>query len=336
MPYTLGLDIHKRETQVYVTDEAGKLVAEKRFRTRRASFRQALREFAGSNAVIESVGFHRPVAKWLQEQGHEVFVAHVGDRRRPRIKTDRRDAEDLARRFQRQDLTMAYLAPEETQLVRDMARHRRLLGQHASKWKVKIAHDLQKHGHFWDINPATTQAGRTKLRKLTIPEIHSSLTILETLEGEIDAYQEKLDSYSTSNPVAQRLMSVPGIGAYTAALILAEIGDFTRFETKEGVGAYAGLVPSRHQSGDHDRNGHITKRGNETLRWALVEAARNHVIRCKTSSVTKRYQRLKDAKGHSIAITAAARNLGGVLWAMVTQERDFTVNPLKSEDDTAH
>lgn len=335
MQYTIGLDIHKRETQACVTDEKGAIVAEKRFRTRRTSFRQVLREFGKANAIIESVGFHRAVAKWLDEQGCNVIVAHVGDQRRPRIKTDRRDAENLAKRFHRQDLTMAYLPPEEIQLVRDLARHRKLLGEHTSSWKTKIAHDLQKHGHFWDANPVHTLKGRIKLRKLAIPEILSSLNILEILETEIASYQEKLDAYSTTNPVAQRLMSVPGIGAYTATLILAEVGDFARFEDKESIGAYAGLVPSRHQSGDGDRYGHITKRGNEILRWALVEAARNHVLHCPDSQTTKRYQRLKAAKTHSIAITAAARNLGGVLWAMVKHETDFQVNPQKSGERTA-
>lgn len=333
--HTIGLDIHKRETQACVTDETGRVVAEKRFRTRSASFRQALREFGPATTIIESVGFHRPVAKWLAQQGHSVVLAHVGNQRRPRIKSDRRDAENLARQFHVQALTMAYLAPEETQLVRDLARHRKLLGEHAASWKNKIAHDLQKHGHFWEDNPVHTQAGRRKLRKLAIPEILSSLTILEALEAEIAAYQEKLDAYSTKNPAAKRLMTVPGIGAYTATLILAEVGDFSRFENKEDIGAYAGLVPSRHQSGDHDRAGHITKRGNDTLRWALVEAARNHVLRCSDSQITKRYQRLKSTRGHSIAITAAARNLGGVLWAMVTQETDFQVNPQQSGDSAA-
>lgn len=131
-------------------------------------------------------------------------------------------------------------------------------------------------------------------------------------------------------------MTVPGIGAYTASLILAEVGDFSRFEKTEDVGAYAGLVPSRHQSGDGDRFGHITKRGNDTLRWALVEAARNHVLRCPDSQVTRRYVRLKDAKGHSIAVTAAARNLAGALWAMIRHETDFQVNPQKSGDSAAH
>lgn len=333
--HTIGLDIHKRETQAYVTDEDGNLVAEKRFRTRQASFRQALREFGPSTTIIESVGFHRPVAKWLTVQGHNVVLAHVGDLRKPRIKTDRRDAENLVRRFQVHALTTAYLPPEETQLVRDLARHRKMLGEHSASWKTKIAHDLQKHGHFWDENPVKTQTGRTKLRKLAIPEILSSLAILEALEAEIAGYQKKLEAHTTTDPIAQRLMTVPGIGAYTATLIVAEVGDFHRFADKNGIGAYAGLVPSRHQSGDGDRQGHITKRGNDVLRWALVEAAGNHVIHCPDSSITKRYERLCETRPSNVAMTATARFLAGVLWALVTQNRDFQVNPPSSGEPHA-
>lgn len=335
MQYTIGLDIHKRETEACVTDASGTVVERKRFRTRRASFRQALRPFEGANAIIESVGFHRPVAKWLHEQGHVVHLAHVGDLRKPRIKTDQRDAENLARRFQVQALTLAYLPPEEIQLLRDLARHRKTLGEHVASWKNKIAHDLQKHGHFLDVNPVETDTGRTKLRKFGIPEILSSLTILEALEAEIAVYQEKLEAHEAKNPIAKRLATVPGIAAYTATLIAAEVGDFRRFETKEGIGAYAGLVPSRHQSGDGDRYGHVTKRGNDMLRWALVEAARNHVIHCPDSTITKRYKRLLETKPRHVALIATARHLGGVLWAMIVHEHDFHVTPPSSGDSAA-
>lgn len=336
MAYTIGLDVHKRETQVCVADEMGKVVAEKRIRTLRHSYRRALEAFPESDVIIESVGFHRPVAAWLDQQGHRVHVAHVGDQRRPRIKTDRRDAENLARRFQVQALTLAYLPPEEIQLVRDLARHRKTLGEHGASWKMKIAHDLQKHGHFWDENPTENERGRMRLRRLAIPEIESSLRLLEAVEEEIHAYQKKLDAYTATNPTAQLIQTVPGIGAYLATLIVAEVGDFSRFETKEGIGAYAGLVPSRHQSGDGDRSGHITKRGNDILRWALVEAARNHVMRCPDSAVTRRYRRLKEKKHNHVALTAAARHLGGILWGIVHNNEPFRVTAPTSVGFAAH
>lgn len=325
MAYTLGLDIHKRETQVCVADELGTIVASKRIRTLRASYARSLREYAGADVVIESVGFHRPVAHWLKNLGCHVHVAHVGNQRRPRIKTDVRDAENLARSFQVQALTLAYLPPEEIQILRDLARHRKTLGEHAASWKMKIAHDLQKHGHFWERNPCETQRDRARLRKLAIPEIDSSLRLLEAVEEEIAAYQKRLEDYPTTNPTAALLQTVPGIGAYLATLIVAEVGDWNRFHTKEGIGAYAGLVPSRHQSGDGDRYGHITKRGNDILRWALVEAARNHVMRCPESSTTRRYKRLREKKHTHVALTAAARHLGGILWTMVQRNQAFQV-----------
>jgi len=69
------------------------------------------------------------------------------------------------------------------------------------------------------------------------------------------------------------LISMPGIGHYSAMLILAEIGDIARFPPPKQLCSYAGLVPSVHESGDHARYGRITKEGSPWLRWILVEAA---------------------------------------------------------------
>lgn len=332
--YTIGLDVHKRETQACIVDEQGNVVAEKRFATRSHAFRRALKDYPESRVVLESVGMHRPVVKWLTQLGHEANVAFMGDQKRPRIKTDRRDALKLVRRLRADDLKMAYVPDEEIQLVRDLARHRMFLGSEAGRLKNKIAHDILKHGHFRDVNPVENQTGRTWLRRLNIPEITSTLNILEALEEEIQGMQGRIDAYSSTNSTAQLLMTVPGIGAYTATLILAEVGDFARFEKGEGVGAYAGLIPSRNQSGDHDHHGHIGG-GNPTLRWILVEAARNHLMRCPDSHITKRYKRLLTTKPQRVALTATARYLAGVLWSMILHQTPFQVNPTKHGDFAA-
>ncbi len=334
MAYTIGLDVHKRETQACIVDETGAVVAEKRFPTRSHAFRRALKDYPASTVILESVGMHRPVVKWLQEEGHEALVAFVGDQRRPRIKHDRKDAHKIVTRHRANDLIMAYVPPEEMQLVRDLARHRMFLGEQGGRLKTKIAHDVLKHGHFRDVNPVETQKGRAWLRRLKLPEVTSTLNLLEAIEKETKTAQQGIESYASENPTVQLLTTVPGIGAYSATLILAEVGDFTRFAKAENVGAYAGLVPSRNQSGDHDYHGSITKRGNPTLRWILVEAARNHVIRCPESHLTKHYKHLLETKPQRVALTAAARILGGVLWSMVLHQEPFRVKP-KDAGETA-
>lgn len=327
MRYTVTLDVHKRETQACIANRDGDVLEEKRFRTSPRSYKRALAKYSKGVAILETVGFYRPVAKWLGEQGFEVHLAHVGKIPKPRIKTDKKDAKHLLRLWQGDALPEAYLPPDEVQRLRDIARHRMFLGQESRRLKSKLKHDLYKHGHFVDQNPIENIKGRTWLKTLDHPEVQSTHRLWERLDEEMKAIQERIESETTNLSEAQLLMTMPGIGAYTALLILAEVGDFGRFESGDQLAAYAGLVPRLHQSGDTNRKGSITKEGNPILRWALVEVSRIHVQRCHESTITKRYQRLAETKGHSKAIVATARQLCTVLKTMIDRKEAFKVNP---------
>lgn len=327
MRRTIGLDIHKRETQACIMTSTGKVLEEKRFPTRRADFRRELGKFAGAHTIIESVGFHRPVAGWLIELDHEVHLADPTKIPKPSKKTDKKDARHLADLHRLNALPESYLAPEETQRLRDLARHRMFLGQEAARLKTKIAHDVLKHGHFDLEGAQATKSGREKLESLRIPEVSSCLTMLRAVENEIKAFQEELESYATENENAKLLMTIPGVGAYSASLLLAEIGDVSRFEERDDLAAYAGLTPGKHQSGDTDLNLPITKRGNDILRWIAVEAARNHIIRCPDSELTARHQRLAKKRGSRKATVATARNLLTIIHVMLTRREAFKLKP---------
>lgn len=327
MRYTVALDVHKRETQACIANADGKVVQEKRFRTSPKAYKRALNRYRDGDAILECVGFYRPVAKWLGELGYTVHLAHVGKIPKPRLKTDKKDARHLLRLWRGDALPEAYLPPDEVQRLRDIARHRQFLGQQSRRLKTKVKHDLYKHGHFVNENPIETEKGRHFLRKLDAPELQSTLLLYERVEEEIKAIQKRIESETTELPEARLLTTMPGIGAYTALLILGEVGDFARFETGDQLAAYAGLVPSQHQSGDTDRKGGITKEGNPILRWALVEAARNHVRVCKNSRLAHRFERLAKTKGYAKAVTATARLLATVLKAMIDQQEAFKVNP---------
>ena len=256
MRYVIALDIHKRETQAYIVDEAGKLCAEKRFRTLRASFRRVLSKYPEGDAIIESVGFHRPVAAWLKELGYTVHLAHTGRIPKPRVKTDRKDAKHLARLFRGGALPEAYLPVEEVQRLRDIARQRQFLGQQARQLKSKIRQDLNKHGHFVEKSPLDTALGRNWLQRLDFPEINSALALLAAVEDQIEDFEERIRVESRDLPEAKLLTSIPGVGPYTALLILAEVADFSRFANKDAVAAYAGLAVRQQQSGDSGRRHH--------------------------------------------------------------------------------
>lgn len=331
MPQThVGLDVHKKETQVCITNQDGDILKETRVPTTQEDLQDALPTDEDADVAMEALGFHRPVTDWLEEAGHTVHLAHPPDLPKDPVKTDEKDAEHLAHLLRSDLLPAAWNAPPDIRRLRDLARHRHDLGQRLGDLKARLRQELYKHGHLVDTNPAHTQDGRAWVRDLDIPEVTSILRVLETVEAEKDEAEARIQDHVDGDPpcpMCRRMKTVPGIGDALALTIHAEIGTFDRFPHKDAVPSYAGLTPSRHQSGDQDRRGSITKNGRHLLRWALVQAARSHVRYCSESTLAQRYDRLKERIGSKKAVVATARVLATVLYCMVTREEDFKVNP---------
>jgi transposase len=112
------------------------------------------------------------------------------------------------------------------------------------------------------------------------------------------------------------ISSVPGVGKTTAASILAELGDVSRFDNAKQVSAWAGLAPSVYQSAGVTVLGHITKHGSRWLRRSLVEAA-HAAIRVKDGVFRRMYFRIADRRGKKTAIVAVARKLLTVIWHLL-------------------
>jgi transposase len=106
---------------------------------------------------------------------------------------------------------------------------------------------------------------------------------------------------------ARILTTIPGVGYYTALLLVAEIGDVNRFPDAEKLCSYAGLVPSVRRSGGSTVHGHITKEGSRWMRWGLTEAVHSH-LRYDTE-LTRFHKRLVLRKPRQVATTATARKM---------------------------
>lgn len=320
----IGFDVHKRETQVAFLD--GENVTEKRIRTTPSSFARVLRGIPGPVA-LEAVGFHRPIVRWLEALDREIHLANTRSIPKPKVKTDKKDAKHLAKLLRGDNLPEAWIPPEDIQELRDLVRHRRFLGEQTSRLKSKIKHDLLKHGHFLEKNPADTKKGHAWARKLDIPEVSSCLTLLDALEQEIDSSQEKIEAEANKRNDVKIIASIPGIAEYTALGIYAEVGDFSRFPRPESLASYAGLSIQEDQSGDRQRKGNITKDGNTLLLTLLVEAVHNHVRVCPDSTLSNKFKRWQEKKGTKKAAIATARTLLHILYAMIRDQKPFTVNP---------
>jgi transposase len=150
---------------------------------------------------------------------------------------------------------------------------------------------------------------------------------IEAMEVQLGLSSKLLDKRAASDPVAQRLMSVPGVGPITALTFKSAIEDPGRFKTSADAGAYAGLVPRRNQSGMRDYNGRISKAGDPMLRSALYEAANNLLVRVKRPFALQTWGRkLAETKGHKRARVAVARKLAALLHRLWQTETEFNWN----------
>jgi transposase len=122
-----------------------------------------------------------------------------------------------------------------------------------------------------------TQKGVEWLHTLNLEPAESYLRIITPLDDEIKLISKSLKEQATIDNDVKLLMTIPGVGYYTALLIKSEVGDINRFSDGDKLCSYAGLVPSTHSSGGVTRHGSITREGSRWLRWVMVEAAITHV-----------------------------------------------------------
>jgi transposase len=275
--------------------------------------------------------------------------------RRPgdRIKTDRRDAGQVAVLYRAGALTAVHIPTEQEEAARDLLRCREDLRADLLRARHRLSKFLLRHGRrFTGTKKAWSKRHEAWLRAQTWPLAaldqthHAYLRGVEEILARLRDLETDLRGLLTLAPLqsrVQRLRCFRGIDDLTALTIAAELGDARRFATAPSTMAFVGLVPSEHSSGAKRAQGGITKTGNAHLRRVLVESAwhyRHHpfvsatlrarqqgapaavIARAWTAQqrLHRRYQRLAArGKPKQHVVTAVARELTGFVWAALTQ-----------------
>jgi transposase len=151
--------------------------------------------------------------------------------------------------------------------------------------------------------------------------LHGYLGLLDATEARINCLKKRLATCVKENPNAKLLESMPGVGVLLSQLIVAEIGEISRFASAEKLCSYAGLVPSLHQTGQTIYRGPCPKQGNKFLRWAMVEAAQ--VTARKDPLIKAFYDRIKRKKGPQKATVAVARKLLTIVYQILTKKEYY-------------
>jgi transposase len=243
-----------------------------------------------------------------------------------RVKTDARDTLHLARLLAAGLIPEVWIPPQEVRELRGLIAHRtRLIGQRTQA-KNRLRSTLHRYNLVPPAGGLFLQAQRSWWEKLSLSaveklRIRQDLSLLESLEPLIAEVDGELTRLSGIEPWASQmafLLQVPGIAVINALVLLAAIGDITRFPGAKQLVGYAGLGASVHSSGQTYQTGHITKQGRKEMRAALVEAAWMAVEHHPYWK--EQFERLSTRIGKRRAIVAIARKLLVSIWHVLSKQ----------------
>jgi transposase len=311
----VGIDLHRRRSQIAIIDEHGELVLSRRIVNDREAFKELLGEPEATHVALEATYGWEWLADLLGQAGYDTHLAHPLRTRAiaaARVKTDAVDAKTLAHLLRTGLLPEAYIASPELRDLRELLRHRAVLMTMRSAVKNRVHALLARHGVRSEHADLFGKAGRELLACLELPEgsprrLDSLLALSCDFDRELAATTEEIDQRAKADERVQVLCQIRGVGRYTAMLIIAEVGDVSRFPTPRHLCAWAGLAPSVRSSDGKARLGHISRQGSPALRWALTEAAQH--IPTGGGPLRAMFERIAKRRGRKIAKVAIARQI---------------------------
>jgi transposase len=321
------MDLGKKRSDVCVMEDA--LAVSERFQcsTTAEGLRKAFGTRAKAEIAIESCRDARWVFELLTALGHEVVVVDTSRVRsigvgRGRRKTDRRDAEALARALWTPGVVpRAHVLSRRCARLRDVLSARaQLVGQRRSLVTM-LRGQWQAQG--LQAPRCSTRKFEEQLRAMQQDAVHAthvqgSLAVLKSINEQITVIEVELANLAEGEECYERLSSVPAVKLIVATAFIAAIDAPERFRNAHEVQAYLGLVPSERSSGGKRRLGGITKAGNKMARHLLVQSAHTlmRMPRCENNPLVVWAKQVAERRGKRIAIVAIARRLAGILWAM--------------------
>jgi transposase len=288
------------------------------------ALRNWLRSFAGEKqVVVEACGFWPAFRRDVMAEATELVMVHparVKAIASARLKNDRVDSATLAHLSRCDLLPEAWMCDEATRQLRLRVRMRITLGQERARLKNLLQGVLHQEGFRKPVTDVFGKRGRVWLAELELSPaarvvVDTYQVLIDGLSQQIAEQEKQLAKLAAEDERAGWLQTIPGIGAYSAMVILAEIGDISRFATKRSLASYAGLVPRVRESAGKRSYGGITRAGSETLRWIMLQVAQVAARNSEAASVF--YERLKKRKRPQVARVALARKLLVAVWALL-------------------
>ena len=284
-PQIVGMDLHRRRSVLVRMTEDGQKLATARITNSPARLAAEIRR-AGQHpkVVLEACYGWYWAADALAAAGAEVHLAHplgVREFSHRRVKNDELDARDLADLLRMGRLAEAWIAPAEIRELREITRYRGKLVQLRTSCKDQVHGVLAKLGIEVTCSDIFGAWGTQWLDELPLPQpycwkVASLRQLIGWLTAEITVLEQVTADLLAGHEAYRAVQALPGIGPVLGAVIVAEIGDITRFRHPARLCSWAGLTPRPYESDTTVIRGRITKQGSPALRWALGRGGPAH------------------------------------------------------------
>jgi transposase len=314
MSVYVGIDVHRKRSQVAVIDQDGTVLANRNVNNGVTPILSVIGGLPpGTPAAFEAAYGWGWLVELLEDYGFEPHLVHpllCKAIASARLKNDTVDAAILAQLLRADLLPEAWIAPPEVRQLRALLRHRVQLVRLRTLLRNRIHAVLADHGYgrpegCWS-GPGRAWIARLDLPAISAEVIQDALALIDAVESVIGRLDTEIRGHARSDPRVNVLTQLPGVGPFTALVLLAEIGDITRFASARKLAAWAGLTPTVRGSDRTVRHGHISKQGSAWVRWILCEAAQKAK---RHPDFAASYQAIAGRRGTKIATTAIARKL---------------------------
>jgi transposase len=323
MPVDVGIDVHRKRSRVAVIDQSGEVLANRNVPN-------------GAEPILKVIGGLPPgtpaafgacygtswLVQLLEDYGFDPHLVHPSRCKAiasARLKNDKVDAAILAQLLRADLLPEAWIAPPAIRQLRALLRHRVALARLRTRLRNRIHAIVAGYGCDRPAGGYWTGPGRAWLAALELPAVSRELIgdypgLIGALQDRIDRLDWEIGQRARSGPRVRVLTQLPGIGPLTALVIVAEVGDVSRFASARQLASWAGLTPAVRGSDRVAHYGHISNEGAVWLRWVLCEAAQTAK---RSPQFAAAFQRIAQRRGKKIATTAIARKLATRAWHLL-------------------
>ena len=322
----VGIDYHTKHSYVSIRDGLGNELLEGKFEST-VELPEILRDLPEEAIAIFEAGYGwTRLEKTLSKLPIKYVMCDPRANRNiatDRRKSDRRDAKHLSFCLASNSYRKVFIPNEEIRSARQLVRGRMQYSRCRTMVKNRVHGLLGYAGVPKESGDIFAKKRREYLEGVELQEdvrkvLDADIRLLDLHSDLINELDKRIAEINRNDPDAKRLKSIPGVGDFTARVIITQIGDITRFKADKSFACYCGLTPGQRQSSDKLRMMGITKEGSAMLRWCLVQSSWIAIRR--DPALKEFYERLAEKKDNCTAICAVARKLAVIIFHVMTKE----------------